>query len=189
MEERATEKTFMPTGEVRRITRRVRNNTAAPIVTQKRALGCTEGALCMGSDERLTTVSDWTRVGPENLLWAQTHGYVQGTSTGATKWKESFVDVDALGRPIATRAVLSGTVALDRRHAVSGRAVAQTPGNTSQDGTLVTGELTYDAVGHVVVKRAPSGACVATSYEAIYGDAVVVERASSWRQAMRADVA
>ena len=30
----------------------------------------------MGSDELLTTVSDWMRVGPENLLWAPTHGAV-----------------------------------------------------------------------------------------------------------------
>lgn len=142
--------------------------------TESKAYGCFEG--CSPADEVITTYTTPARPlgDTSGWLWRTVTSYVTGTATPGERQKMN-VTYDAKGNPTKTTAVLSGTMALDRFHSVSGSAVAPAPPAASVDGTITLDETQYDALGNVTFASGANGRCRTVSYDTAYGDLPISE--------------
>lgn len=89
---------------------------------------------------------------PTGWLWRTVEGWVPH---GTSRRHQSRTEFDAKGRPVRSRAVLEGTLPLDRFHETGG-VVAPAPAGAAQDtgpDGYVVGETDYDAFGLPIESR------------------------------------
>jgi RHS repeat-associated protein len=140
------------------------------------AEGCVSGEACAQADEVITAVTVPGR--PEGdtggWLWRTVESYVTGSlhpvpgGTELAKRQHQFIDYNAQGDPVATSAVLEGTVPLLRSHATTGAATAPTPSDASQDGTIAVSAQAYNNLGNLIQETGANGRCRELSYDGTY---------------------
>ena len=130
--------------------------------------GCIEGAECpqaqgLAADEEITqTTEPVLLTHPGGWMWRTNHSYVTG-SVHTARRSESKTDFDSLGRPIASRAVLSGTAAgnLQRYESNTVRS------GGAADGEFVASRTAYDQFGQPIRSRGVNGRCAEVSYNSL----------------------
>jgi RHS repeat-associated protein len=139
------------------------------------AQGCTEG--CPGgADETITTTTVPTRPtgDPTGWLWRTGQTYVQGSQHAATQWKETLTSYAPTGVPLTSTQKLSGSLPLDRFHAIGG-TFAPPPADASSGADIVW-ETKYDLLGNVIKEFGPNGRCREVIYDAGFTQLPVEER-------------
>ncbi|MCU0692634.1 MAG: FG-GAP-like repeat-containing protein, partial [Polyangiaceae bacterium] len=141
-------------------------------VTSEVSFGCIEG--CAKRDERVTTyfTPALVRGDGSGWMWRTTQSYVTGESNQPRH--ESLVSHDERGRVVLARAVLVGSLPLERSHE-TGAAIAPAPSEASKDGAIVLSTTTYDAFGNPDRSTAPNGRCGDTDVDSAYAQLVVRE--------------
>ncbi|MCB9575836.1 MAG: VCBS repeat-containing protein [Polyangiaceae bacterium] len=142
------------------------------------AFGCVQG--CSSTDETIVTTTTPGRPtqDPTGWLWRTVSSNVEGQTykNFQGKLKETDVTYNARGVPTTTTAHLHHTLALDRFHETAGAAVAATPADASQDGTI-TSSSSYDDFGNLTQESGPDGRCRGMGYDTTYGMLPVTEEA------------
>jgi len=142
--------------------------------TQTTAEGCIDG--CAQQDESILTVTTPGRRNddPSGWMWRTVDAYVNGSQNPNTKRNHLSTAYDIRGNPVAVNAELAGTLALDRFHE-SNKAIAPSPPNASQDGTIGVSMTSYDAFGSVTDQQAPNGRCRSIAYDSDYSQLAMSE--------------
>lgn len=89
-----------------------------------------------------------------------------------------FYEYDDAGRLRATRALLLGTLPLDRHHEDKAAAVAPPPPNAAFNALALLASYEYDDLGNTVRFEAPAGSCLFYDYDRAYAQWPVRERAA-----------
>ena len=134
--------------------------------------GCVDGCPS-GADEVITTHSDFVLPSGDSSgwIWRESHSFVSGSVSTAPR-HESVHTFDAFGNLTAAQNVLSGTLPLDRRHAVAGAQIAPPPSSqsagVSSPADIVEEAPIYDLFGNAVSDRGPAGRCSSRDYDTDY---------------------
>ncbi|MBI2389823.1 MAG: hypothetical protein HYV09_09545 [Deltaproteobacteria bacterium] len=145
------------------------------------AKGCTEG--CSSADEVITTTTTPARPTGDTSGWLfrTVTSYVTGNASGEQRHRKD-IEYDSFGNPTKTKAVLSGSIPLDRFHASAdagagdggtgdaGPAIADAPENASLNGTITLDEAQYDTFGNLTFAAGANGRCRSVEYDATYSD-------------------
>jgi RHS repeat-associated protein len=136
--------------------------------------GCVNG--CATADESITTHTIPGRP-PGDLsgwLYRTVESYVLGSNTPGQR-KDTLTQYDVGGNPTVTRAILVGTLGLDRFHESPSGATAPAPMSASQDGTITVRTRSYDGFGQLQHDVVPNSRCRAVTYDASYDELPVLE--------------
>lgn len=169
---------------LRSTTGRVRIHSSATVDKLGNAVasisaGCTEG--CLVADEVITNTTLGARPAGDTggWLWRTVESYITGSATSGAR-RHVKLTFDAVGNPTKVTAVLSGTLDLDRFHAVPARNVkgvgfADTPPGASTDGDVTLSETQYDSLGNVTFAAGANGRCRTFDYDVTFKDLPVGE--------------
>lgn len=143
--------------------------------------GCVEGCP-NGVDEVITATSEFTRPSGDVSGWIfrENHSYVTGSVTTAPR-HETFRTYNAQGKLLETRAVLSGTLPLDRFQTPPGPAIAPAPPNASGGATapvqILVEQNTYDPVfGRLTSVKGANGRCSSSDSDFTYRQVTIESR-------------
>ncbi|HMR08688.1 MAG TPA: hypothetical protein PKA88_23070, partial [Polyangiaceae bacterium] len=139
------------------------------------AQGCTEG--CPGgNDEVITTFTDPALPpgDPTGWLWRTGRTYVQGADPNI-RWKETLTAYTPDGVPEKSTQKLSGSLPLDRFHAITGSPIAPPPADASNDTDIVW-NTKYDLLGNVIEESGPNGRCRKVIYDTAFTQLPIEER-------------
>ena len=153
------------------------------------AHGCISGGACPRRDERISNFNVTRALNtPDHWLFRSTRSFVRGQANrgpGHGTRRDMRVGFDAFGAPTVNRAVLDGTLELDRFrrdsdgeiHSVPGEDVAAAPSDASPiaKATIVVGRMHYDDFGNTTLTRAANGRCAAAKYDDAYALFVTAE--------------
>ncbi len=145
-------------------------------VTESIQHGCVSGCP-EGPDETITAHSTFELPDDDasGWLWRETTSHVTG-SVHAERRSEVKSRYDGFGKLVEARAVLSGTLPLDRHHEAD-LAIAPAPtgasGGIAAPVELVTLTNTYNALGQVTFVRGANGRCSSSSLDAAYSQLTV----------------
>ncbi|MGC4087105.1 MAG: toxin TcdB middle/N-terminal domain-containing protein [Polyangiaceae bacterium] len=142
------------------------------------ASGCVAGSACGGTrvgvdaNEALFAFTRPGRPAGDTTGWLfrTTESWVHGElGAHAADRKHTITSFDSRGNPTTTQAVLSGTVALERRHRTlsASSAVAPAPVGASADGLITLSTLQYDQFGNRTREQGPNGHCHSLGYDAL----------------------
>ncbi len=146
--------------------------------------GCVEGCRVIDGqpviDESITTRTSPGRPivastdDPSGWLYRTVESYVVGSVTPGQR-KHMLVQYDLGGNPLQTKAVLAGTLPLDRFHEDPTAPVAAPPPSASHDGTILVSTQIYDQFGQLQHQAAPNQRCRDVTYDATYDELPVLE--------------
>jgi RHS repeat-associated protein len=138
--------------------------------------GCVDGSACPAPDEIITKVTTFQRSSADATGWAwrSVEDYVSGSQSPGVFRHHAFYDYDAAGHLQSTRAVLQGSLALDRHD--NGAQVAGAPPTASTDGEVTFVTLRYDPVlGNLLERDGGAGRCRTVTYDTEYAVLPVTE--------------